>query len=265
MKHLFSTFIALGMFSLQAQTEIYFEDFQSGSIPMAYTLIDNDGNTPHAAVSEYTAAWIIKDDPEDNVNKVASSTSYFDPAAEASRWIIPPAITLGGFGNYLKWNAKSHDPSFPDSYLVLVSTIDNQIANFTDTVKVVLAENASWTSREVNLDAYTNQSIYIAIVNNTYDGFKLYIDSIAVRIEDPVGIKELESEQISVYPNPLQQVLYIGSKQSISKLQLTDSKGVLLDEFQNVSEINVSDLPTGVYILHALTARGTISRRIIKN
>lgn len=265
MKNLLLIFIALQTVCGFTQTVVFSEDFQSGSIPGSFTIVDNDGNTPHTSVSEFSNAWIITDDPSDNTNKVVGSTSYFDPAAKASRWLIPPSFTLGAFGNYLKWKAKSHDPSFPDSYIVLVSTTDAQISSFTDTAKVVYFENASWTTQEVNLDAYNGQSIYVAFINNTYDGFKLYLDSIEVRMEDPVGLEELADGDFKVYPNPVTDNLKVDATVEYSKAQLLDLKGTIIREFEFSDFLDFSDVQHGVYIVQFYTYKGIVTRKVVKS
>ena len=185
------------------QTEIYNEDFQTG-LPVAYTLIDNDMNTVHTDVIDFADAWIELIDPENSLDTIMGSTSFFDPAGTADRWLITPAITLGAFGNILYWEAKSHDASYPDSYQVLVSITGTQIADFTDTLVYIGQEIADWTSRDINLSdfALDNQTVHIAFVNKTNDGFKLYIDDIRVEIEDPLGVNEIANKNYTVYPNP---------------------------------------------------------------
>ena len=88
--------------------------------------------------------------------------------------------------------------------MVLVSTTDNQISSFTDTIGDVEQENFEWTEREVNLseNGYNSQIIYVAFVNTTFDGYILYLDSVQTRIEDPVGNIELQSISVKMYPNP---------------------------------------------------------------
>ena len=113
MKFLTLVFILLSSISF-GQTPVLFDAFQTG-IPLYYSMVDSDGLTPNAAVSEYTSAWISAVDPDDPTNKVASSTSYFTPAGRADRWLITPQMTLGAFGNSLSWNGKSHDATYPEA------------------------------------------------------------------------------------------------------------------------------------------------------
>ena len=181
-----------------SQSEIFFEDFQNIGleIPSSFTIVDNDGLNPHSSVNEYDSAWIAIPDPFDNgnSNQLASSTSYFDPIGEADRWLITPGISLGQYGNILSWEAQSHDPSFPDGYYVLVSETDTELTSFSDTLAYVYAEIAdSLNYNEVNISEfdYNNQTIYIAFVNRTNNGFKLYLDNIRLVKEDPIGLDEL--------------------------------------------------------------------------
>jgi len=162
------------------QIEIYNEDFQSG-LPVDYLIVDNDGLTPDPQVIDFADAWIELVDPDNAADTIMGSTSFFDPVGQADRWLITPAITLGAYGNFLYWEAKSHDPSFPDGYYVMASSTDTQISSFTDTLVIISAELEDWTSREVNLSEklLDGQTIYIAFVNRTDDGFKLYVDDIS--------------------------------------------------------------------------------------
>ena len=229
------------------QTPILSVDFQQG-IPSNFTIVDNDQNTPDPSVAEYTAAWISITDPIDSTDTIAASTSFFTPVGTASRWLITPQVSVGAFGNYISWNARSHDPSFPDDYLVLVSTSDNQIASFTDTIGYIIEENHQWTNREVNLSdsGFNNQDIYVAFVNTTDDGFKLYIDDINVRKDDPVSTQEAGPfNSFHFYPNPSSDYIYFDEKHEI---KISDLSGKILLR-TNDDKIDIRDIKSGTYII----------------
>ena len=259
------SFVLIGM-SLTAQTEIYNEDFESG-IPVTYTIVDNDGNTPNAAVSEYTEAWIGIEDPNDALNHIAASTSYFEPTGQASRWLITPAITLGAFGNILYWDARAHDPSFPDGYRILVSRTDTQLASFTDTVYLIVQEVAkSWQSRSANLSevGLDNETVHIAFINETNNGFKLYVDNIRVEIEDPVGINEIAKNNIQVYPNPTTDQLTVKGLEGMKTITVfsMDGKKVLTS---NKTTVSLRDLAPGKYIIEAASDVQIVRTTVIKH
>jgi hypothetical protein len=250
----------------KSQTVLLSTDFQQG-IPNQYSVVDNDNNLPNVAMTEFIGqnTWIVLPDPENPADSVAAATSFFETADSADRWLITPQINLATFGNFISWNAKSHDPSFPDDYLVLLSTSDNQPASFTDTIGNVEQENFEWTNREVNLSTlgYNDSSIYVAFVLRTYDGFKLYLDDISVRGEDPLGIAENKEEQIVVYPNPTSDILHIQSQFPIEKVQLVSMSGEFLKTEFN-SAINISEFATGSYLIQVSTAKGITSKRVSK-
>ena len=248
-----------------AQTEIYNEDFQSG-LPVAYTIVDNDGLTPNAAVAEYTEAWIELTDPEDANDTIMGSTSYFDPVGQADRWLITPAISLGAYGNIAYWEAKSHDDSFPDDYIVLVSSTDAQIASFTDTLLMVYSEYPTWTTREGNLSelGLDNQTVHLAFVNRTDDGFKLYIDDIRVEMEDPSGIDELESVKITASPNPTSGMIHVSGIQSISSACVLSLDGkVLINSTTNT--VDLSTLTSGRYFVEVKSDTQVARALVVKD
>jgi hypothetical protein len=264
MKQLLLFILVSFSMGISAQTVILSTDFQNG-MPSNYTIVDNDGNLPDPTVAEYTSAWITVVDPENALDTVAASTSYFTSLDSASRWMITPALSLGAFGNFIKWNAKSHDPSFPDSYLVLASSTDNQIASFTDTIGFIEEENFEWTNREINLftQGYHDQTIYVAFVNITLDGFKLYVDDIEARKEDPVGLQEPTVVPYVVYPNPTTDFIQVASPQKIDKLEVLDLNGTLVLS-SSTPIINVQALPTGMYLVRFLSNGISTTQRISK-
>lgn len=258
------TAIALSLtFYGTSQTVIYTEDFENG-LPATYTIVDNDMLTPDPSVSDFADAWIELTDPDDPTDTIVGSTSYFSPVGRADRWLITPPITLGAFGNILTWEAKSHDASFLDGYDVYISVTDTDLSSFIDTLAMVALENATWTSREINLSeaGYNNQTVHIAFVNRTNDGFKLYLDDIQMVIEDPVGITEFEKNEISIYPNPSNGKLSVKASET-SEITVLNTMGAVVYEGDG-NNFDLTWLETGVYIVRVDTDNHQKSFRWIK-
>jgi len=233
--------------ALKAQVIVFSENFQTG-MSSNFTIVDNDGNMPAFNVQEFTSAWITTLDPENGLDTIAASTSFFSPQDTANRWLITPPISTGAFGNYFSWEAKSHDASYPDDYLVLISNTNNQIESFTDTIGFVIQENFEWTYREVDLSdqGYDNQTVYIAFVNVTYDGFKLYIDDLEMRSEDVTGAFDVNKSDFVLYPNPANDIITISSDLDIESIEILTSSGqVVLSS--NTNSVDVNSLTTGIY------------------
>lgn len=257
-------FLLLFAVQLQAQTPLLSTDFQNG-IPSNYTLLNLDAQAPNPQVLEFANGWITTPDPENNADTVAAVSSYFENADTANRWLITPALTLGSFGNFIHWEAKSHDPSYPDDYLILVSTTTNDPTAFTDTIGSIEEENFEWTFREVNLSnaGYNDSTIYIAFVLRTYDGFKLYLDDIEVRKDDPVGIDENPTIAFDVYPNPSQDLINIQVSQDFQSLELKSTSGQLL-RTSDQSLMYINDLEAGPYFLTVYSNGQSLTKRIVK-
>jgi hypothetical protein len=260
--------VAVCCLTVSAQTTILQEDFQQG-IPSTWTIVINDTNTVNSAVSEYAPGWIAVTDPTNPLDTIAAATSFFQYAGLANRWLISPPLTLSSFGNAFSWDAKSHDPSFPDDYKIMVSTSDNQITSFTDTIGIIQEEYETWTTRNGNLSelGYNNQTIYIAFVLNSYDAFKLYINNFNVSVDDPASIGENVMVNWSLYPNPVAQSLTLQSETPISLYEIYSLAGEQLT-VENVNSIsvklNVSALKQGSYFIRVKTEQGIATKKFIK-
>lgn len=234
---------------LNAQVTVFETDFQNG-IPSNMLILDNDLNSPNPNVSEYTAAWICVEDPNNLTDSVAASTSWFDPIDTADRWIITPVLTLGSYGNSISWNAKSQDASFPDDYYILVSTTNTDISSFTDTIGYIQQEDFEWVERSADLSdlGYDDETIYVAFVLRTYDGYKLYLDDILVVKEDDASIYEVDLLNVSIYPNPATETINLESAYAIDYSEIIDLSGKTILK-TNESNIDVRLIDKGVYII----------------
>jgi hypothetical protein len=247
------------------QTPILNESFSNG-IPSTWNISIQDTNTVNPAVAEFSPGWISLVDPENTADTIVGSTSYFLTENKASRWLITPPLSLGGYGNTLTWNARVHDPSFPDSYMILVSTTDNQPQSFTDTLYVLVEELENWTTRSITLNDSNllNQQIHLAFVNNSVNKFKLYLDDIQVTVEDAAAINEVEKIAFSVFPNPSSDVIYVTGNKAIQSLSLVSTTGQLLQTVKNSNSIQLVDFPAGTYFVVVSTATQQVTKRIVK-
>ncbi len=268
MTKLFIFFLLIFIFQIGfAQTTLLSTDFQSG-IPLSYTMLDQDANTEDQSMTEYLnqAAWISISDPDSATNFVASATSFFSPIDTADRWLITPSLTLGSFGNKISWKAKSHDPSFPDDYLVLISHTDASVTSFTDTIGAIEEENFEWTTRSVDLSqaGYDDSTVYIAFVLRTFDGYKLYLDDILIEKDiDTNSVTSVSIPTIKLYPNPTEKWIYIAGTNSPIMGEIWNSQGLLIKKIDS-TQVDVEDLQSGVYIMSLTIQNQVIKTRFVK-
>jgi hypothetical protein len=254
-------------FSL-SQTEILNETFELG-IPSTWKILKQDNFTINPEVSNYSEAWISVINPDDETDTIASSSSYFTSPARAERWLISPQIELGEYGNYISWSAKSFDPSYPETYKVLISKTDDSTHHFTDTLLFVIDENYEWTDYEFNLSelGYNSETIYIAFVLNTFDGFKFGLDDVKSWINDPVSVLSLEKNELTVFPNPFQDKINIPDFHKLEKVIIKDLNGKeIYSQKIKKQDLDLSFLDEGIYFLEMYFLDSTIStQKIVKN
>ncbi|MFR9164980.1 MAG: choice-of-anchor J domain-containing protein [Dysgonomonas sp.] len=68
---------------------------------------------------------------------------------------------------------------------------------------------------------------------------------------------------IKVYPNPVTSVLYIDAEQ-VGKVSLTDIAGKEVFAGENTTEINVANLPSGIYLLKVYSDNNIYTTKVIK-
>lgn len=81
------------------------------------------------------------------------------------------------------------------------------------------------------------------------------------------GLSEMPSNLISVYPNPTNDVLHIGTdSEHILEVQILNFSGRVVYNDQNISsnEINISNLESGGYIIRMITDERTYTVRFVK-
>lgn len=247
-----------------AQTIAFSEDFETGMD--GWTIVIEDTSTVNNAVLEFAPGWITLADPNNTIDTVCGATSYFTTPGHARRWLISPAITLGAYGNILRWSGRSHDPSYPDYYQIILSSTTNDISAFTDTIGSVPGEYENWFDYEVNIsdEGYVSQTIYVAFVLDSYDKYKLYLDDISVTIDDPVGISENELDWVEMYPNPASTVVRLKTDKTIDLVEIRNATGQLLSNAPySSSGINVSELPSGIYFVEISSENMVTTKRLV--
>jgi len=200
--------LTIGLTSF-SQVELLNEKFTTG-IPSTWSVINVDNNIPGSTI--YTDAWIGFTSVFDTC---AASTSYYldsngdeDVEATSADYLITPQVSLLTFGNILTWDAKSLDGSFPDGYVVLLSTTDNLVTSFTDTLFAITEETPYWTSYSVDMaeKGFVNQDVYVTFLNNTTNGFVLQVDNVKITADDASSALG-RTIDVSVYPNPFNNQL----------------------------------------------------------
>ena len=84
-----------------------------------------------------------------------------------------------------------------------------------------------------------------------------------------LGTEELEVNKVSIYPNPVKDLVYINSKDVVEKYEIIDVTGRLItsgvpQKENQVSSVSTEKLTAGLYILKLHTTKGIVTKKIIK-
>jgi hypothetical protein len=106
------------------------------------------------------------------------------------------------------------------------------------------------------------------INNPPYNCPKIYYDTIQITPKHIVSINSLESINISLYPNPVDGVLYIQSSDltlssNSVKIYSIDGK-LLLEETLKRNSIDVSKLSKGLYLIELQLNQGKVVKQFVK-
>lgn len=78
-----------------------------------------------------------------------------------------------------------------------------------------------------------------------------------------VGIARVERVEVEVYPNPAQEKINIRSAGKIEEVMMYSIDGRKIKEEKTGEEIEVRDIPDGIYTLRVVTDRGVAVRKVI--
>ncbi|AUP80939.1 BspA family leucine-rich repeat surface protein [Flavivirga eckloniae] len=119
-----------------------------------------------------------------------------------------------------------------------------------------------------------NKTYYLNIGNDSHssvpDVFNVLIESSigpgigpSIQSRNLFSSPNINSNEISVYPNPTNNKLFVTSKQPIDHITIYSIHGALIGEVNN-DVIDVSLLANGMYLLKIKTNTGTTTKRFIK-
>lgn len=79
-----------------------------------------------------------------------------------------------------------------------------------------------------------------------------------------LGIAQVDNIEMSIYPNPAENILYVNSNFLIDHLKIYSLQGQLLNESKN-NQIDISLLSSGLYAISIMIDGKTIVKKFIKN
>ncbi len=211
------------------------EGFESGAIPIDWTILNEDGGTQvwEASTSQpYTGSY-------------SARVRYETSSLDNDDWLITPPLNIqAGVEDTLKFWVRTYSSTYSDSFEVRLSTTGTNPADFTTVLFDTVGNMGTYEQLSFPLDAYDGNVVYVAIrYLGQYDWY-VYADD----FEGP----EIYVPAIPIFTTPYDQIdlnASIGSLLQIGQsasdyVYITNTGGADL----NISAINTSsaDIATDV-------------------
>jgi hypothetical protein len=240
--------------------EEYFND--SINLPSNWTTIDADGDTYNWRINTWeTEIYAVSD----------SWLSGIGPLTPEN-YLVSPQISLAGLDGtlQLRYTIQVANMEWPaETYKVAVSTTGNQAEDFTNILITETTDTTMyyiWVERLLDLTEFIGDSIYITWCHfDTYDMYKLLLDSIQLTYTPNTGIDISSGKELSVYPNPAREKLFIKGDLNNSALMFYSADGRLVysgEAESNEKMIDLTGYTEGLYFLNVETNKGLITRKV---
>ena len=171
----------------QGEPVLLDENFNNG-IPSTWTNIDADGDS----YAWMRCSEVFSEGYGVDGSDCAASASFINGigALSADNYLVTPTMHIPGAGGYkLTYYVGNFQAEYPDSYSVLVGTVENGV--FVSKATLYSGEspvglydnNDPMEQKTFNLDEFKGQDIQIAFRHNCTDMYWLMIDNVKVSNE----------------------------------------------------------------------------------
>ena len=190
----------------------------------------------------------------------------FNELNAADDWLISPAFTLGeGTAATFEYSATADMSGYVATEKYEVYAIVNGQPYNEGTLVVAPQEcdNTEWLTQLVDLSAFAGQSVQVGIhVISDANAFVFGIQNFTIA-NGVVGVDSHEW-QTSIFPNPASHNLHISTSTPMKNVCLFNLAGQLMgcyDVNGLQTELNVSNLASGMYLLKIETEKGVVNQK----
>lgn len=273
--------------------------FESREIDVVFNL-NSPMETPPlniGTVLNYTASinGLTDETPDDNsANLIQIVVNSYDPNDKTclEGTTITPSM-VGKYVNYLirfenngTANAQNivvrdiiDTNKFDINTLIPIKGSHNFETRISSTNKVeFIFQNINLPFDDANNDGYVSFKIKTKpnlVIGNTFSNsaniyfdynFPIVTNNYTTTVQNTLGLQENEIiNNISIYPNPVKNILNFKTEDTISKVEVYDIAGrILSSNSVRENKIDLGELKTGNYILKLYTEKGIMTTKIIK-
>lgn len=98
--------------------------------------------------------------------------------------------------------------------------------------------------------------------DNFFTGFN--VDNFKITSLQNMATSDINKKSMSIYPNPTSDFVHVNNNQEVLKLEVVDLAGKSILSKENVTTLDVKELPKGVYLLKVTTKDGTSTQKFLK-
>lgn len=201
-------------------------------------------------------------DPAPNGTILTPDNILFSPTFD-----IPVAASAATF----RMKVIAPDPSFPaEHYAVYV--YDTAMGASLNTViyeETIANANLQTISAQIPI-SFIGKNVGILVRHYDSSGENvMYVDDFEVEVPETLGLDKNALDLVSIYPNPVKNILKIKGLQSIDGVEITNQLGQRVATYNkgqlSQKQIDISDLSNGVYLLRVNAEGNSKTLKIIKN
>jgi hypothetical protein len=192
-----------------------------------------------------------------------SNTLYlWTSGARIAYVALPPMTTLQSGDYRLKFDAKA---SVTAGGILQIGYLDSS-NTFVELTTFSVASTNTVYPFSLDIPVLPAGVTQLAIKNPGTPANSLSIDNLSYELKVLATSEVAQKKDLKIYPNPFTDVISISDIEKVKSVSVIDLSGRTLKVIENISsEINLSDLKTGLYILNVQYKDGSISsHKIIK-
>ncbi|WP_370899880.1 T9SS type A sorting domain-containing protein [Chryseobacterium gossypii] len=260
MKQIYRLVIMLGLLPAAIFGQ-YTQSFDSATMPADWTIINGGDPGTWETWTTYDAYTTI--DPHSGSHYLGLE---YGSSAHDDYAVSPAIVVSAGVSDKLTFWSKNGGSGLAEEFDIKISTTTPTVAGLTNTLASAVSPPTTWTQYTYDLTPYVGQTIYIAFYSSTEDIWFIGIDDFEIS-GSMLGVSEAKQKTVSMYPNPVIDILNIDSKNKMSEINIYDMSGRLQKQEKINSEnakINLTELRTGSYIVRIKDENSEKSHKIIK-
>lgn len=253
--------------------------FEAVDLPYCYGFEYEDGwitenNTIGQYPEEYAlmnGKWYIEEgiegwsEPTEGDHHARYTYSSF---SQADSWYFSRGVNLtAGQEIVIGFDYRAGSAQYPENLAVTIGTEPESLMQGT----------TLWSEEGITNETYTNAgTTYTAPEDGVYyvgfyafsdaNMYSVFIDNICIE-ESEMSVNDSALSSISIYPNPVKDILNISAKKEVKSVSVFDLSGqkIIADAKVPNGQINVSALISGIYIFHFTLESGQVEAfRVIK-